>query len=103
MSSSMAEVALTIFVNKIENETRKTLEERNQELLSIWNAEIIRLTPVLPIQPTGKFFSLFAAIRIVHIFIFHSLYLSQLMIFSRVFVFQILCCCGRCGWVNSAG
>ena len=70
----MAEVALTILYNKIENETRKALEERNQELLAIWNAEIIRLTPVPPIQPTGKYFSLFAAIGIVSIF--HSLYLS---------------------------
>jgi hypothetical protein len=40
MSSSMAEVALTILYNKIENETRKPLEERNQELLAIWNAEM---------------------------------------------------------------
>ena len=86
MSSSMADVALTIFINKIENETRKPLEERNQELLAIWNSEIIRLTPVLPIQPTGKYFSLFTTIRIVSIF--HSLYLSQLMICSVFLCFK---------------
>ena len=77
---SMADTALTYYLNEVKEEYRKPQAEQNANWIAKCEAEIIRLTPVPPIQPTGKFFSLFAAIRIVSIF--HSLYLSQLMILS---------------------
>jgi hypothetical protein len=69
----MAEAPLSLLYNKVENELRKPLNERNQELLDYWNAEIASLKPALVNPSTGKFLSLFA-LKIIRIF--HSLYLS---------------------------
>ena len=73
----MADTALTYYLNEAKEELRKPQAEQNADWIAKCEAEIIRLTPI---QPTGKFSSLFAAVRIVGIF--HSLYLSQLMILS---------------------
>jgi len=70
----MAEAPLSLLYNKVENELRRPLNERNQELLDYWNTEIIRLTSAQQNSILGKFLSLFAALKII--LIFHSLYLS---------------------------
>jgi hypothetical protein len=46
----MAEVAIFLYT-KVEEEMRKPLVDRNQELLTMWNAEIARLTSQ---PPAGK-------------------------------------------------
>jgi hypothetical protein len=56
----MADTALTYYLNEVKEEYRKSQAEQNANWTAECKAEIIRLTPVPPIQPTGKFFS-FAA------------------------------------------
>jgi len=70
----MAEAPLSLLYNKVENELRRPLNERNQELLDYWNTEIIRLTSAQQNSILGKFLSLIAALKII--LVFHSLYLS---------------------------
>ena len=48
---SVAEAAIYPSIYIVEEELRKPLVERNQELVSIWNAEILRLTTY---PPSGK-------------------------------------------------
>jgi hypothetical protein len=48
----MAEATVIFLYNKVEEEMRKPPAERNEELVSIWNAEIVRLTSQ---PPAGKF------------------------------------------------
>jgi hypothetical protein len=49
----MAEAAISLYINKVEEEMRKPPAERNEELVSIWNAEIVRLTS----QPPARKFT----------------------------------------------